>query len=75
MSEPPPGFRLNTGVCPEEAKGKRVRVILANGNEPHYDDSPTSSPGWAADGKGGCRWTKRGLPFDIAFYLILGAAP
>lgn len=67
----------NPGYQPKEARGKRVRVVLAKDleemREPIYDDhfNPMSPPGWAADGKGGCRWTFTDHPFDIAKYLIL----
>lgn len=67
-----PVWKPNRGRCPEEAKGKRVAVRLANGNE--CDPSPvttTSPPGWAADDKGGCRWTITGHPYDIKEYRIL----
>lgn len=59
--------------------GKRVRVVLAKDRammtEPKYDSewNPMSKPGWAADGKGGCRWSKTGSPFDIALYEVIGA--
>lgn len=67
----------NPGHLPEEAKGKRVRVVLVKDmvtmREPTYDDhwNPMSKPGWAADGKGGCRWTLTNHPFDIAFYEVI----
>ena len=68
---PPPGFKPNRGALPNEARGKRVRVIMAHGREGSYDNNPMSPPGWAADGKGGCRWTLTGSDSDIAFYLVL----
>lgn len=68
----------NPGHQPKRTRGKRVRVILENGleemREPIYDDAfnPMSPRGWAADGKGGCRWTRSNPPdpFDIAKYLL-----
>lgn len=67
------GWKKNPGRCPEEAKGKRVRVILAHGDEPKYDSEwqPMSKPGWPADGKGGCVWSKRGIDQDIEWYRVL----
>lgn len=52
------------GKLPKEAQGKRVRVRLANGS--------LSKGTWAADGKGGCRWSLTGSPWDIAEYEIEG---
>lgn len=73
MSKAKDEWKLNsTGEVPRGAKGKRVRVILlGTGEEPRYDDNPMSPMGWAADGKGGCRWTSTGDPFDITHYKIL----
>lgn len=73
IEAPGPGWNRNPGHCPEEAKGKRVRVVLAHGREPAYDENPMSPPGWAADGKGGCDWRRRsrGYPFNIEWYLVL----
>lgn len=59
-----PGFKPNRGYCPEEAKGKRVGLILANGQE-------VTAPGWPADGKFGCRWTLTGDAHDIREYRVL----
>lgn len=61
----------NLGHCPPEAEGKRVRVLLANGRIGATDDNAMSPPGWAADGRGGCRWSLTGSPFDIAQYEVL----
>lgn len=67
-------MKPNTGVCPEEAKGKRVRVVLEKDREtmtePVYADATnaTASPGWAADS---AKWAKTGGPFDIAFYQVI----
>ena len=72
---PPPGWHRNHGEgCPKEAEGKRVAVILRNGHEPdiHANGVASVHPhGWAADDKGGCRWSLRGLPHDIRFYRVL----
>jgi len=62
----------NPGYCPEEAAGRRVRVRLAHGGLGSEDASPTSPPGWAADGRAGARWTHTGSRFDIAEYEVLG---
>ena len=61
----------NPGHLPEGAEGRRVRVVLANGRPGRSDDNPMSPPGWAADGRGGCRWTLLGDPFDIAYYEVI----
>jgi hypothetical protein len=61
----------NPGHLPQEAIGKRVRVLLANGELGRNDDNPMSPAGWPADGKNGCRWEIAGLPFDIAEYEVL----
>jgi len=61
--ELPPGFKPNPGHCPEEARGKRVRVILNDGEE--------AKTSWPADGKGGCRWAREPrYPFAIAGYRV-----
>lgn len=62
-------MKPNPGHCPEEATGKRVRVRLADGTLAR--DVPGSAPGWAADGRGGCRWERTGSPFDIAEYEVI----
>lgn len=61
----------NPGHLPIEAIGKRVNVLLANGRPGSTDDNPMSPPGWAADGRGGCRWSRTGHPFDIAEYEVI----
>jgi len=80
--ELPEGFTRNSGRgCPPEAVGKRVRVILRDPHglglhEPSYADENTQAvpSGWAADGRGGCRWTfdRDVSPFDIVGYRVLG---
>lgn len=75
-----PGWKPNPGHCPEEAAGKRVFVVLYRDREtmeqPKYDDqwNPMSKPGWAADGKDGCRWglSRPRHPFNIAFWRVVG---
>jgi len=80
---PPEGFTLNPGdgTVPADAVGKRVRVILRNPQdegprEPPYADANTQAvpTGWAADGRGGCRWGigRKHDDFDILAYLVLG---
>lgn len=64
-------MKPNPGYCPAEAAGKRVRLWLAHGGIAACDDNPMSPPGWAADGRGGCRWTLTGAPHDIAFYEVI----
>ena len=61
----------NPGRLPPEAIGKRVRVQLAHGGIGACDDGPMNPPGRAADGRGGCRWTRTGSPFDIDFYEVI----
>ena len=64
-------FHRNHGFCPDQAAGKRVRVILADGRTGKCDDNPMSPPGWPADGRDGCRWSITGSPFDIAEYEVI----
>ena len=64
-------MKPNPGHLPEEAIGKRVRVRLSNGSIGASDPNPMSPPGWAADGRGGCRWSRIGSPFDIVEYEVL----
>jgi len=61
----------NPGHLPTEAIGKRVRVRFPDGREGRCDDNPMSPPGWAADGRGGCRWSLTGRPHDIAEYEVI----
>lgn len=61
MIEAATAMKPNPGFCPLEAEGKRVRVKLANG---HVGE-------WAADGRGGCRWTIEGHEHDIAEYEVI----
>lgn len=61
----------NPGFLPRVAIGKRVRVLLANGARNREPD-PSAPPGWAADGKGGCRWTLTGRPHDIKEFEVIG---
>ena len=61
----------NPGHLPPQAVGKRVRVVLENGNEGRTDGNPMSPLGWAADGRGGCNWTLRDHPFAIAKFEVI----
>lgn len=61
----------NPGHLPDDAAGKRVRVKLAHGGFGACDPNPMSPPGWAADGRGACRWSRTGSPFDIDFYEVI----
>ena len=61
----------NPGYCPDEARGKRVQVTLANGMAGTTDGNPMSPLGWPADGRNGCRWTLTGFPFDIKDYEVI----
>lgn len=54
-------MKPNPGYCPAEAAGRRVNVLLANGNKRE----------WPADGKNGCVWRKRGLPVDIDKFEVI----
>lgn len=70
MSEKP--WKENAGTCPASAKGKRVEVELRNGTKHGLKPVSASAPrGWLADGRGGCRWTLTGHPFDIVRYRII----
>lgn len=55
-------MKRNCGHLPAEAEGKRVRGTLRNGD---------AFTGWPADGRGACRWSLTGCPFDIAFYEVM----
>lgn len=56
----------NPGYLPAAAIGRRVRVVLAG-------DAPGTPPReWAADGKGGCRWTRTASPLDIDQFEVIG---
>jgi hypothetical protein len=64
-----PGFKHNPGSQPEETKGKRVAVVLANGNmSGHVSVNSDSKVGWTAND---ANWTRRNFPFDIEEYKIL----
>lgn len=65
-------MKPNPGYLPADAVGKRIRTRLAHGGIGACDDGTTSPPGWAADGRGGCRWTITGSPFDIKEYEVIG---
>lgn len=74
--ELPKGFKENkAGRCPPSAVGKRVRVILRCRfpEEPVYSDANTQAVpgGWAADGRGGCRWTLTDSLWDIVAYRVM----
>lgn len=62
IEDPGEGWQLNPGFVPEIAKGKRVLVVLANGQRPAQD--------WPADGNGGCNWKKRDFDFDIEWFKV-----
>ena len=57
----------NRGSCPPEAEGKRVRVRLRHAVDAGLPDTRD----WPADGRGGCRWSLTGDPFDIAEYEVI----
>jgi len=56
-------MKPNPGHLPRDAENKRVNVILRNGER--------AESSWPADGRGGCRWTLTGHPFDIAQYEVV----
>lgn len=62
-------MQANPGYLPREAKGKRVRVELANGRMGSTDNNPMSPPGWAADTT---RWTLLGHPHDVRNFEVIG---
>lgn len=74
--DPPPGWRPNErGVCPPEARGKRVKVLLRCGRIDGVKPvTATSKAGWPADrdaaGRSGppMRWTLEGHPSDVLFW-------
>ena len=61
-------MRPNPGHCPVDARGKRVRVRLANGEIGRADPHPMSPPGWAADT---CSWRRDAHPFSIVEYEVI----
>ncbi len=63
-------MKPNLGTLPVEAIGKRVRVILADGST-NRDIDPSAPPGWAADGRAGCRWSITGQPHDIKQFEVI----
>lgn len=67
---PGPDWQKNEGEQPEASKGKRVAVVLMNGEIGKPEGTPTAPPGWAADR---ARWSisRPRFPFDIAWYRIL----
>lgn len=57
---------------PADAKGKRIRGVLANGMRFGFEPVATGAPaGWPADGPTGCRWSLDGHPFDIAEFEVI----
>ncbi|VXC63120.1 conserved hypothetical protein [Sphingomonas sp. AX6] len=64
-------MKRNPGHLPSEAVGKRVRVQLRRGTMGTEDPNPMSPPGWAADGKSGCKWALTGSPFDIVEFEVI----
>lgn len=67
---PGKGWKKNSGQQPKSTRGKRVRVILAHGEEPIYADKWNNmlKPGWGADS---ARWTITEDERDIVWYLTL----
>ncbi|MXP24850.1 hypothetical protein GRI39_02155 [Altererythrobacter indicus] len=62
----------NPGHLPPECNtddGKiiRVHVQLING----YRTKGKEPAGWAANGRGGCRWSLTGNAHDIEFYEVI----
>lgn len=55
-------MKRNPGHLPDDAVGKRVRVVLASG---------ATGGDWAADGRSGARWTRTGSAFDIDYYEVI----
>lgn len=66
-------MRPNPGRLPDEADGYdegktyRVHVRLRNG----YCTDPVEPQGWPASGRGACRWTLTGHPYDIIEWELL----
>lgn len=62
----------NPGHLPPETAGKRVIVALRNGSVCGREPVSSGGPrGWAADGRGGCRWSLTNHPFDIINYEVI----
>lgn len=70
MSVPCPGkgWEPNPGRQPEHTRGKRIAVVLANGEEAKPEGTPTAPPGWGADKS---RWSRTRSPFDIEWFRVL----
>lgn len=56
-------MKRNPGYVPPEAEGKRIDGVLVNGR---------TFTNWAADGRSGCDWKRRGTGFDIDLYSVRG---
>lgn len=65
---PAPSLRANSGACPREAAGRRVRVILRGG----YDTAKAEPGGWPADGRAGCDWALDRGNASIAQWELIG---
>ena len=63
----PDGLRANTGTCPREAAGRRIRAVLKNG----YDTALREPGGWAADGRAAADWSLRAGGWSIAFWGLI----
>jgi hypothetical protein len=62
--------RQNTGHMPADAKGKRIRGVLANGMRFGFGSlAEEGAPaGWPADD---CDWKLRNHPFAIAEFEVI----
>jgi hypothetical protein len=60
-------LKPSPGRCPDEARGKRVRVVLRNG----YDTAKSERNGWPADGRGACNWSRDLGPWTIESWEIV----
>lgn len=67
---PGPGWEENPGHQPEHTRGKRVEVVLRNGDLAKAEGGITRPPGWAADT---ARWSisRPWFGFDIAWFRVL----
>lgn len=62
-------MKADTGTCPREARGKRVRGVLRNGHAFGYEQVTVTSPlGWDAQTT---RWSLTDSPFDVAEFEVL----
>lgn len=62
-------MRENRGMCPADAKGKRIRGVLRSGRRFGFEPVASSVPaGWAAETTD---WRITGSPFDVVEFEVI----